>query len=177
MPRVCLHLPLAACISALQSIAASVLQGYSKLVHEHQLQVDKHLREASQITLLMVMPHTIDLGALPRSFADLRDYQRQQQTEAVGIGYSRLASQLIARLMGLSSIWMLDDNISDCWRLPFEEFVRSEGKQHAQLESVKFNTVMATIECQVYSLAHAMLHSRAGALGTCSTVGVESSTQ
>jgi len=177
MPRVCLHLPLAACISALQSIAASVLQGYSKLVHEHQLQVDKHLREASQITLLMVMPHTIDLGALPRSFADLRDYQRQQQIEAVGIGYSRLASQLIARLMGLSSIWMLDDNISDCWRLPFEEFVRSEGKQHAQLESVKFNTVMATIECQVYSLAHAMLHSRAGALGTCSTVGVESSTQ
>ncbi len=73
--------------------------------------------------------------------------------------------------MGLSSIWMLDDNISDCWGLPFEEFVRSEGKQHAQLESVKFNTVMATIECQVYSLAHAILHSSASAVGTCSTVG------
>ncbi|KAL0047438.1 hypothetical protein WJX82_003437 [Trebouxia sp. C0006] len=127
---------------------AEQVMGYSKLVHEHQLQVEKHLHEASQITLLMVMPHTINLGALPSSFADLREYQRQQQTEAMGIGYSRLATQLIARLMGLSSIWMLDDNISDCWRLPFEEFVRSEGKQHAQLESVKFSTVMATIECQ-----------------------------
>lgn len=177
MPTVCLHLLVAACIAAQQSTAASVLQGYSKLVHEHQLQVEKHLHEASQITLLMVMPHTINLGALPSSFADLREYQRQQQTEAMGIGYSRLATQLIARLMGLSSIWMLDDNISDCWRLPFEEFVRSEGKQHAQLESVKFSTVMATIECQVYSLAHAMLHSSASAVGTCSTIGAKSSTQ
>ena len=140
-------------------------------MHEHQLQVEKHLHEASQITLLMVMPHAINLRALPSNFADLRDYQWQQQTEAMGIGYSRLATQLIARLMGLSSIWMLDDNISDCWRLPFEEFVRSEGKHRAQLESVKFDTVMATIECQVYSLAHAMLHSSFSSLGACSTVG------
>ena len=92
MPTVCLHLLVAACIAALQSTAATVLQGYSKLVHEHQLQVEKHLHEASQVTLLMVMPHTINLGALPSSFADLRDYQRQQQTEAMGIGYSRLAT-------------------------------------------------------------------------------------
>ncbi len=66
---------------------------------------------------------------------------------AMGIGYARMCIQLVSKLMGMSSIWMLDDNLSDCWRLPFEQFISSRG-QHGQLEPVSFDVVMKTIEHQ-----------------------------
>lgn len=123
------------------------MQGYSKLLLEHQTQVEKHLSGAPQVTLLMVMPHTIDLNHLPGR-CDMKSYQRTQLNEAMGIGFSRLCIQLISNLMGLSSVWLLDDNISDCWRLPFEDFVQSRGT-HGSLKSIKFDQVMKTIENQV----------------------------
>jgi len=124
------------------------LQGYSRLLHDHQLQVEKHLPNAAHATLLMVLPATVDLSQLPASHANLHDHQKQMLAEAMGIGYARLCIQLVSKLMGMSSIWMLDDNLSDCWRLPFEKFIASKG-QHGQLEPVGFDTVMRTIEHQV----------------------------
>lgn len=126
------------------------LQGYSKLLLEHQTQVEKHLKDAPQVTLLMVMPHTIDLRHVLGE-CDLKGYQRTQLNEAMGIGFSRLCIQLISKLMGLSSVWVLDDNISDCWRLPFEAFVNSGGT-HGSLQSVKLDQVMKTVENQVSML-------------------------
>ena len=123
------------------------MQGYSRLLHEHQLQVQKHLPE-SHITLLMVLPAVVDVSQLPTRHADLQQHQRQTLTEAMGIGYARMCPQLVAKLMTLSSIWMLDNNLSDCWRLPFEQFISSSG-QHGQLQPVSFDTVMKTIEHQV----------------------------
>lgn len=87
------------------------MQGYSKMLHEHQAQVEEYLQHAPQVTLLMVLPHTIDLGHLPEK-SHLEAYQRVQVNEAIGIGFSRLCIQLISKLMGLSSIWLLDDNIT-----------------------------------------------------------------
>lgn len=126
------------------------MQGYSKLLLEHQGQVEKHLRDAPQVTLLMVMPHTIDLHHLPGR-CDMKSYQQTKLNEAMGIGFSRLCIQLISKLMGLSSVWLLDDNISDCWRLPFEDFVQSGGT-HGSLKSIKIDQVMKTIESQVSML-------------------------
>lgn len=128
------------------------IQGYSKLLYEHQAQVEQHLKCAPQVTLLMVMPHTINLEHLPRNH-HLKPYQRMQVNETMGIGFSRLCAQLTSNLMGLSSIWLLDDNISDCWRLPFETFANSGGT-HGDLQSVKFDQVMKTIESQVSMLLH-----------------------
>lgn len=136
------------------------MQGYSKMLHEHQAQVEEHLQHAPQVTLLMVLPHTIDLGHLPEK-SHLEAYQRVQVNEAMGIGFSRLCIQLISKLMGLSSIWLLDDNITDCWRLPFEAFVQSEGI-HGSLQSVTFDQVMKTIESQVSMLLCSECHQMPG---------------
>ena len=129
------------------------MQGYSRLLRDHQLQVEMHLPDIPHVTLLMVMPARIDLSQLPQRHAKLLPYQRQELIQAMGIGYARLCIQLVSRLMGMSSIWTLDDNLSDCWRLPFENFV-SSGGQHSQPEPVSFDTVMKTIEQQVCSLVH-----------------------
>ena len=127
------------------------LQGYSRLLHDHQRQMDKHLPGVPHATLLMVMPAVVDLNHLPTRHSALQDYQRQRQSEAMGIGYARMCIQLVSRLMGMSSIWMLDDNLSDCWRLPFERFI-STGGQHGQLQPVSFDTVMRTVEHQVMTM-------------------------
>lgn len=103
------------------------MQGYSRLLHEHQLQVQKHLPETSHITLLTVLPAVVDVSQLPTRHADLQQHQRQTLTEAMGIGYARMCTQLVAKLMTLSSIWMLDDNLSDCWRLPFGKSSAAQG--------------------------------------------------
>ena len=54
----CLSLPFQTGLS----LVAFYLQGYSQLVHEHQLQFEKHLPGIPHVTLLVVMPATIDLG-------------------------------------------------------------------------------------------------------------------
>lgn len=121
-----------------------LLQGYSQLLLDHQRQVEHHL-SASHATLLMVMPPAIDLQHLHK--ANLQDFQRHKQTQDMGIGYARLCIQVVAYHMRMRSIWMLDDNISDCWRLPFDAFV--QGHSHGELEPVKFDYVMTSIEQQV----------------------------
>ncbi len=83
----------------------------------------------------------------------------------MGIGYARMCIQLVAFLMGMRSIWMLDDNISDCWRLPYEHFV--EHKQHSQLEAVKFDEVMIRIEKQVSTADAGPMIEREGATCQC----------
>lgn len=127
-----------------------MLQGYSQLLLDHQRQVEHHLC-APHATLLMVMPPTVDLQHLPN--ADLVCTQRQKLTQDMGIGYARMCIQVVAYLIGMRSIWMLDDNISDCWTLPFEDFVQSESHSHSQLLPAKFNDVMTSIERQVGTVA------------------------
>ena len=113
---------------------------------DHQLQADSHIG-SKQTTLLMVMPKVTDLEGL-KSDA-LKPHQRQRQSQEAGIGYARLCIQLVAHLLGLKSIWLLDDNISDCWQLPFAKFVESEGQEHGPLEPIKFDAAMRIIEAQV----------------------------
>lgn len=103
-----------------------------------------------QSTLLMVMPEAINLNAV--NLATLDAHQKQRQSQASGIGYARLCIQLTAHMLGLPSIWMLDDNISDCWQLLFNSFVSSQGQQHGQLTPVRFEEVMKSIEKQVLTV-------------------------
>ena len=126
------------------------MQNYSQLLLDHQLQTDSHIG-GKQATLLMVMPRVIDLKWLESSA--LKPHQSQRQSQDTGIGYARLCTQLVAHLLGLKSIWMLDDNISDCWQLPYADFVNSAGQGHGDLQPIKFDQAMRSIEQRVCMLS------------------------
>ena len=133
------------------------MQDYSQLLLDHQLQTDSHIG-GKQATLLMVMPKVIDLNWLQSSA--LKPHQRQRQSQDTGIGYARLCTQLVAHLLGLESIWMLDDNVSDCWQLPYDDFVNSAGQGHGELQPIKFDKAMRLIEERVCMLSGKVSLSR-----------------
>lgn len=89
----------------------------------------------------MVLPSTINLAAAPSS----------PKTDTVGhelgVGYARLAVQLIACWMRLHRVWLMDDNVQDCYKLDFQHLLQRQ--KHTALQRVSFGEVMKTVEDQV----------------------------
>eukprot|EP00854_Cymbomonas_tetramitiformis_P002143 gene2143-2845_t len=74
--------------------------------------------------------------------------------DQMGLGYARFFIQLISYLLKLPWVWMLDDNIQNCYQLDVDSIVKT-GKHAAPPQSAHFSTVMAGIEQQlVYSDKH-----------------------
>ena len=59
-----------------------------------------------------------------------------------GIGYARLFGQCLAYWLGLKAVWMLDDNILQCWKIPYNW---NNGKPDPS-EPASFAEVMIHIE-------------------------------
>ena len=118
-------------------------QGYKQLLQRyHALQAGAC--SPPQFTVLLILPSTIDLAAVPPS---RRSATVDRVGHGLGIGYARLGIQLIACWMGLKTVWLMDDNVQDCYRLRYEHMLK-HGK-HEPLERVSFGVVMKTIEKQV----------------------------
>ena len=98
-----------------------------------------------QATVLMVLPEAIAVSKLP-------GYKGPQcvYTPRHGIGYSRLCSQLVAYGSGLPTIWLLDDNVQQCYKLDYSQSSSAQYREEA-LQRVSFGHVMRRLEDAVLS--------------------------
>ena len=123
-----------------------------------------------QATMLMVLPVAIDCrlqsnftkGASAMSNASGQPAPRhlvkpQHLGPHQGLGYSRLCNQLVAYGSGLEAIWLLDDNIWQCFRMEHPSKHNEQGDQLNGTQTYKSKTVrqitlseaMQTIEAAV----------------------------
>ena len=89
----------------------------------------------------MVLPPTINLETL--------DGLGSTETigHELGIGYARLAIQLTAYMLRLDHVWLMDDNVQDCYELQYQTLLQN-GK-HDPLQRITFGRVMTHIQDQV----------------------------
>ena len=110
-----------------------------------------------QQTLVMTMPDELSLGNLQGLSEVYKDALKDGSPDAsLGVGYSRLCIQLVAHTLQLSHVWMLDDNIQDCWQINLQaESLRASPSKHGKLQPCSFDTIMCGIEEQVSSARRA----------------------
>lgn len=121
------------------------VQGYKKLLQLYYALARQSAAESSacplHVTLLLVMPPIVNLAAL-----DVLD-----RTEVIGhelgIGYARLVIQLTAYTLNLQHVWLMDDNVQDCYMLPYQALL--QNGRHDALESISFGHVMTVVQDQV----------------------------
>ena len=74
-----------------------------------------------QHTLVMNMPDKLSLTGLTRlSSVYKQSLKGEKPDDSLAAGYSRLCIQLVAHALKLSHVWMLDDNIQDCWQMDLQ---------------------------------------------------------
>lgn len=125
------------------------MQGYKQLLEEcdalSRVNVGQHAGQW-QATLIMVLPESIQMEALPHGNKHNLSYK-------LGVGFARLACQVIAWYFDMQSIWLLDDNIHGCWKLDYQNVLQQRGQavQHPGLLPISVVDMMLTIEQQVGS--------------------------
>jgi len=84
------------------------LQGY-KLLLEEYYSMKRHSpgKQADQwqATMLMVLPEVLNMAALPRAEAT------HSLSYKLGVGFARLACQVVAWYLDMHSIWVLEDGV------------------------------------------------------------------
>ena len=104
-----------------------------------------------QQTLVMSMPDKLSLTGL----TGLSDVYKEavkdgNPDDSLAVGYSRLCIQLVAYALHLKHVWMLDDNIQDCWQLDLQaESLQGSPSKHGALQACSFDTIMRGIEEQI----------------------------
>ena len=93
-----------------------------------------------QATLLMVLPTTCRLPP-----------GQQQFHVEQGIGFARLCCQLVAYGSGLDNVWLLDDNILQCFQLDFEPGMLDGQLYHGNdtLKEISIGQAMKQLEAAV----------------------------
>ena len=117
------------------------LQGYKELLQAYYASQKEDFTKLHQHTVLLVLPPIINLKGVPRSGAS------ETVGHELGIGYARLAVQMTTCWMRLQRVWLMDDNVQDCYRLDYQHMLK-EGK-HTKLCRVSFGEVMSSVENQV----------------------------
>lgn len=101
-----------------------------------------------QATLIMVLPETLLMGAMPKA-------QKHTLSYKLGVGFARLACQVIAWYLDMQSIWLLDDNVHGCWVLDLNKLDFSEQNgptvRHPGLMPISVADMMLMIQQQVGS--------------------------
>lgn len=118
------------------------VQGYKRLLQRYYALQAVDVA-SQQFTVLLVLPPAINLTYVPKS-----DKQGTVSHE-LGIGYARLGIQLIACWMGLKTVWLMDDNVQDCYELQYEHILDPKNCRHTLLQRVSFARIMRTVEEQV----------------------------
>ena len=75
--------------------------------------------QTMQQTMVMSMPDKLDLSKLTKLSPAYKTAgaSNMQLDDSLGVGYARLCIQLVAHALQLSHVWMLDNNVQDCWQL------------------------------------------------------------
>lgn len=123
------------------------LQGY-KLLLEEYYSMKRHSpgKQADQwqATMLMVLPEVLNMAALPRAEAT------HSLSYKLGVGFARLACQVVAWYLDMHSIWLLDDNVHGCWRMEYDAVLQQgPAAKHQQLLPISVTDMMIMIEQQV----------------------------
>ncbi|EKX34931.1 hypothetical protein GUITHDRAFT_146844 [Guillardia theta CCMP2712] len=63
-----------------------------------------------------------------------------------GIGYARLFAQLFAHLLGLERVWMIDDNVLDCYQLDLSKMFASDPPLLHPPVACSFATIMLQMQ-------------------------------
>ena len=110
-----------------------------------------------QHTVVMSMPDKLNLKGLTGLSASYKDALSSGDPDvSLGAGYSRLCIQLVAHALQLRHVWMLDDNIQDCWQINLQAAsLRAPTSKHGELQPCRFDTLMCGIEEQVHNTQNA----------------------
>ena len=145
------------------------VQGYKRLLQRYYALQAVNVA-SQQFTVLLVLPPAIDLTYVPKS------NKQDTVSHELGIGYARLGIQLIACWMGLKTVWLMDDNVQDCYELQYAHMLDPKFRRHALLQRVSFARIMRTVEEQVRCTTTvllclaAMLHDHVSSHTKCSAV-------
>lgn len=131
-------------------LVASV-QEYMQLLHQLEVWQSQIGKPASQATCLMVLPHQIDT----RPLADIPGFNLPGagilSSPENGIGFSRLCCQLVAYASEIQSVWLLDDNIRQCYRLDYEKALATADQRFAleHIMPITFADAMQTLQASI----------------------------
>ncbi|KAK9820350.1 hypothetical protein WJX72_009343 [[Myrmecia] bisecta] len=115
------------------------MEGYKELVNSYERFIGG---ESSR--------HPVLIMALPTSVT-LPDGTRL--TERLGCGYARLCIQLIAYYMGMTCVWMLDDNVRECFKLDLGTLLAQPERGHTKVPvPCRFDETMQEMEKQAMSV-------------------------
>ena len=140
-----------------QCMGLMSLQGY-KLLLEEYYSMNRHgpgkQADQWQATMLMVLPEKLNLAALPCARAT------HSLSYKLGVGFARLACQVVAWYLDMCSVWLLDDNVHGCWRMEYDAVLQQgAAAKHQQLLPISVTDMMIMVEQQV---SHVQWH-----LGSC----------
>ena len=155
-------------LSFVRLIIFNKLQGYEQLIQHLEARTGSAL---CQVTMMMVLPNTISLKKAcsvlqprkePRSLPSI-------SAEQHGIGYSRLAIQLIASRLRLSWVWVMDDNVKQFCCLHYDAvasqaFTPQEKADRIKLQRIHFAEAMGHLERQVIYAANCCCLRKGGLL-------------
>ena len=103
-----------------------------------------------QQTMIMTLPPELSLKMLEGLSAAYKQATASADPNInVGIGYARLCIQLVAEALQLPDVWMLDDNIQDCWQLDLNAKSLQQPPHQHTLQPCSFDTIMRGVEFQV----------------------------
>lgn len=123
-----------------------LLQAYAKLVQSFEAwqrqQQPNRAGKVLQATLLMVLPPKCCLSG---------GSQPVHMDVDQGIGYSRLCCQLVACGSSLENVWLMDDNILQCFQLNFGPGMLDGKLYHGRgmLQEVTIGHAMRLLEAAV----------------------------
>ncbi|DBB00174.1 TPA: hypothetical protein ACH3X1_014010 [Trebouxia sp. C0004] len=123
------------------------MKGY-KLLLEEYYSMNRHSpgKQADQwqATMLMVLPEVLNMAALTGAETT------HSLSYKLGVGFARLACQVVAWYLDMHSIWLLDDNVRGCWRLDYDAVLQQgPAAKHQQLLPISVTDMMIMIEQQV----------------------------
>ncbi len=127
-----------------------LLQGYMHLLEEYQAFRTMNPSAGAdqwQATMLMVLPEELNTADIPNTKTS------HNLSYKLGVGFARLACQVVAWYLDMQSIWLLDDNVHGCWKMDYDTVLQQRGQsvQHQKLLPISLTDMMITVEHQVSS--------------------------
>lgn len=136
--------------SDVEFIHVLVVRAAERADYEEVVAVMNSCCKPMQQTMIMTLPPKLSLKRLKGLSAAYKQATALADLNINGgIGYARLCIQLVATALQLPDVWMLDDNIQDCWQLDLDaESLHQPPHQHT-LQPCSFGTIMRGVEFQV----------------------------
>ena len=125
-------------------------------------QLDEYAHVAGNAYVIVALPNHICMDGV-----EMRNITEQTGTtfkvDAGGIGFARLFTQILSSMLGLQTVWMVDDNVQDCYAMPatfFEHWsfrtgpVECPATKAIMPEPCSFSHIIQQLSLQIENGAH-----------------------